>query len=182
MIFRKMRPIASHTLSSLNTTNTCHITPLPTILALWHSRVHIHTIDRCNIASYIKSPIYYGFGILTCLGVPDVDPYNSHVRFGRHLDNVRLWSKYDVVEDVIILEDFFNFIWSNTTVSFLTNKRDTHNLEVRFGLRKSCWWHLICIRRKWVFNVFLNFLKIQSWCNIVGCKNYTFVFNIDKIC
>ena len=79
MIFRKVRPIAPHTLSFLNMTNICCMAPLPTILALWHSRVHVRIPDRCDISSYVKSMIDYGLCILTHLGVPDIDLYDSHV-------------------------------------------------------------------------------------------------------
>ena len=160
MMFRKVRPIAPHILSFLNMTNTCYIASLSTILALWHSRVHVYTPDHYNVSSYIKLMIDYGLCILTHLDVPNVDLYNSHIWLGRHLDNTRLWSEYNIVENVIVLENIFNFIQSDMTVGFLANIRNTHNFEVIFGLRKSCWWHLICISRKWVFNIFLNFLKI----------------------
>ena len=182
MMFKKVRLIVPHTLSFLNIANTCHIAPLPTILVLWHFRVHVHTMDHCNIASYIKLMIDYSFGILTCLGVPDIDLYNSHIWLGRHLDNTRLWSEYDIIEYVIVFKNFFNFFWSNTTVGFLTNKRNTYNLEVWFGLRQPCQWYLVCIRRKWVFNISLNFLKIWVWHNIVGHYDYTFIFNTNEIC
>jgi len=79
MMFRKVRAIALHTLSSLDIANACHMAPLPTVLALWHSRTHVCTIDRCNIASYIESSIDNSLGILSHLGVPDVDSYNSYV-------------------------------------------------------------------------------------------------------
>ena len=120
------------------TSHTYYMASLPTILVLWHSRVHVRTMDHCNIASYVKSTIDYSFGILTHLDVPDVNLYNSHVWLGRHLDNTRLWSKYNIVEYVIILKNFFNFFWSNMTIGFLANKRNTHNFEVWFGLRKLC--------------------------------------------
>ena len=148
MMFREMQSIVPYTFSSLNVANTCHIALLPTILALWHFRVHVCTINHCNITSYIKLTINNGLGILIYLSVLDIDPYDSHVWLGRHLDNMRFWDKYDVVKNMIILKNIFNFIWSNMTVSFLTDKRDTHNLEVGFGLWKSCWWYLICIKEK----------------------------------
>ena len=180
-MFKEMWPIAPYTFSSLNTANTCCMAPLPTILTLWHSRVHVCAMNCCNITSYVKSTINNGLGVLTCLSVPDVNPYDSHVWLGRHLDNTRFWGKYNVVENVIILENIFNFIWSNTTVSFLADKRNTHNLEVRFGLWKSCQWYLIYVRGKWVLDILLDFLKIWAQCNIVSYNNYSFVINTDKI-
>jgi len=79
MMFREMQPIAPYTFSSLNAANTCHVALLPTILALWHPRVHVCAMNHYNITSYIKSMINNGLGVLTCLSVPDVDPYDSYV-------------------------------------------------------------------------------------------------------
>jgi len=70
------------------------------------------------------------------LGVPNVNPYNSHVRLGRHLNDTRLGSEDNIVKQVVVLEDIFNFVQRNTTVSFLTNEENTYNLEIQFGLEK----------------------------------------------
>jgi len=79
MMFRKVRTIAPHTLSSLDTANTCHMAPLPTVLALWYSRIHVCTMDCCNVASYIELSIDNSLGILSHLDVPDVNLYNGHI-------------------------------------------------------------------------------------------------------
>jgi len=64
------------------------------------------------------------------LGVPNVNPNNGHVGLGRHLDDMRLGSEDDIVEQVVVLEDIFNFIQRNTTVGFLANEGNTYNLEI----------------------------------------------------
>ena len=79
MMFRKVRPIAPHILSSLNTTDTCYMVLLLTILALWHFRVHVHNPDHCDISSYVKLMVDYGLYILTHLGILNINLYDSHV-------------------------------------------------------------------------------------------------------
>jgi len=79
------------------------------------------------------------------LGISNVDPNNGHVELGRHLDDMRLGSENNIVEQVVVLEDASNFI---TTVGFLANEGNIYNLEIRFVLGKPGWQNLICIRRK----------------------------------
>jgi len=64
------------------------------------------------------------------LDVPNVDLYNGYVGLGRHLDNTRFESKNNIVEQVVVLEDIFNFVQRNTTVGFLTNEGNIYNLEI----------------------------------------------------
>jgi len=94
---------------------------------------------------------------------------------------MRLGSKDDIVEQVVVFKDTFNFVWRNMTVGFLTNEGNTYNLEIQFGLRKPGWQNLICIRRKWVLNVFLNFLEIRTWWDNVSHYNDTFVLYMNEI-
>jgi len=64
------------------------------------------------------------------LSVPNVNLYNGHVRLGRHLDDTKLGSEDDIVEQVVVLENIFNFVQRNTTVGFLANEENTYNLEI----------------------------------------------------
>jgi len=70
------------------------------------------------------------------LDVSNFDPNNGHVGLGRHLDDTRLGSKDDIVEQVDVLKDAFNFIQRNMTVGFLANEGNIYNLEIQFGLGK----------------------------------------------
>ena len=67
------------------------------------------------------------------------------------------------------------------TVSFLIIEGDTYNLEVWFGLRELGQWNFICIREKWAFDIFLNFLEIRTQRNIVSCNDDTLVLNSNEI-
>jgi len=44
------------------------------------------------------------------LGVPNVNLYTGHVGLGRYLDDMRLGSKDDIVEQIVVLENVFNFV------------------------------------------------------------------------
>jgi len=63
MMFRKVRAIIPHTLSSLNTANTCHITLLSTILVLWYSWVHVCITNYYNVSTDVELMIDDFLGI-----------------------------------------------------------------------------------------------------------------------
>jgi len=63
MMFRKVRTITPHILGPLNTANTCHMAPLPTILALRYSWVHICAMNCCNVATNVELMIDDFLGI-----------------------------------------------------------------------------------------------------------------------
>jgi len=63
MMFRKVGAITSHTLSPLNMANTCYMAPLPTILVLWYSWVHICATNCCNVATDVEPTIDDFLGI-----------------------------------------------------------------------------------------------------------------------
>jgi len=76
-----MRPIALDTLGPLNVTNACCMFPLPTVLTLWNTWVHISTMYYGDETPYIEASIDDSFGLGTILSVPYVDLYDGHIRF-----------------------------------------------------------------------------------------------------
>ena len=69
-----MRAVAFHVSCSLNPARQGGVTPFPTILAKWYSRVHVCASDGGDEVSYIETSVNEHFGILTALDVPNVDP------------------------------------------------------------------------------------------------------------
>ena len=63
------------------------MSPLPAVLALGNSRIHACASNCRNVIPYVKAPINEHFGIFTTLYIPNVDPDDGHVRFGRDFDN-----------------------------------------------------------------------------------------------
>jgi len=82
-----MRPIAFGTLRPLNVANPYCMTPLPTILALRNPRVHVGSLYSSDNALNIKMSVNDFFCIYAILDIPDINPYNSHVRLGKYFDN-----------------------------------------------------------------------------------------------
>jgi len=76
-----VRPIALDTLGPLDVTNTCCMSPLPTVLTLQDIWVHISTTYCSNKTSHIETSIDDSFGLGTILSIPDVNPDDGHVRF-----------------------------------------------------------------------------------------------------
>jgi len=60
--------------------------PLPAVLALWDTWVHVCAMNGCDILSSIEASIDEHFGIAATLSIPYIYPDNSHVRFRRYLD------------------------------------------------------------------------------------------------
>jgi len=65
---------------SVGTAGKCYIAPFPTVIALGDPWVHGSAFYGSDVFSKVEGPIDDGFGFGTILGVPDVDPYNGHVR------------------------------------------------------------------------------------------------------
>jgi len=76
-----MRPIVLDTLGLLNVTNTHHVSPLPTVLTLQDTRVHISTIYHSDETSHIETSIDDSFDLGTVLSILDVNPDDDYVRF-----------------------------------------------------------------------------------------------------
>jgi len=74
MVFGSVRTIAFDTPCSLNSARQGSVTPLPTILAQWYTRVHVSAPDGSNEVSYIETSVNEHFGILTALDVPNIYP------------------------------------------------------------------------------------------------------------
>ena len=89
VVFRFVRTIALYTFRSLNVTREGRMTPLPAVLALGNSQIHICASNCCNVVTYIEASIDEHFSIFTALDIPDVDPNYGHVQFRRDFDNSR---------------------------------------------------------------------------------------------
>ena len=77
-----MRPIALYTFGPLNMTYACCVLPLPTILALQDTQIHVSFVNHSNIASYVEVSVNNFLGVGPVLCVPNVDPNNGHIGFG----------------------------------------------------------------------------------------------------
>jgi len=73
-------------------------------------------LNHGNKASYVKVSVDNLFHIGTVLSVPYIYLDDGYIRFRQDLDNSRLGHEYYIVEDVIGLENAFNFIRQNSYV------------------------------------------------------------------
>ena len=108
MVFRFVWTVALDAFSSLNATQKGGVSPLPAILALENSRIHIHTSNCGDVIAHIEAPVNEKFSIFSTLNIPDVDPNNGHIRLRRDFNNSRFRHEGDVVENMILLEDGFD--------------------------------------------------------------------------
>jgi len=67
-------------------------------------------LNSYNIAFYIEVSINKAFSLASALNIPDIQPDDSHVQFRRYFDDSYPRSDSDVVEDMIVLDNCFNYI------------------------------------------------------------------------
>ena len=58
--------------------------------------------------SYIKAMVNKSFSFASTLNVPDIKPYNSHIRLWEHLDDTWFGCEHNIVEDLIFFDNIFN--------------------------------------------------------------------------
>jgi len=81
------------------------VTLFPEIFTLWDSQVSISFSNCCNILSDIKVSIDKVFGPCTTLSIPDVNPDDCHILFGRSFDRSWFRHKSGVVENMVLLDN-----------------------------------------------------------------------------
>jgi len=74
--------------------------PLPAVLALWDTRVHVSAMNSSNKATNIEASVDKCLSSCTALKVPYVYSDNCHVGLRENLNNVRFECNIDIVEDV----------------------------------------------------------------------------------
>jgi len=60
-------------------TDESSVSSLPTILVSKNARVHVGSLNGCNVLSYIEAFINKTLSFCTVLRVSNVNPYNSHI-------------------------------------------------------------------------------------------------------
>jgi len=79
------------------------MTPFPTVFTLKYSGVYVSAMNCGDETSDVEPPVDEALCFSTALSIPDIGLYNSHVRFGGHLDYSLFRSQDDIVEDVVAL-------------------------------------------------------------------------------
>jgi len=64
--------------------------PLLVIFVLRNARVHISSLDDCNMLSYIEIFVNKTLSLCTILRVLNIDLYNSYIWLGESLDDIRI--------------------------------------------------------------------------------------------
>jgi len=115
----------------LDATREGRVAPLPAVLALGNSRIHVCASNSRNEVTYIEASIDEHFSVFTTLGIPYVDPDYGHVRFGRDFDNSRFGRKRNIVKDVVLFENGF-YIRRSEFISRIQmrEERNSNNFQV----------------------------------------------------
>ena len=79
VVFGNMGSIALGAPGDMRATAKCQVTPLPTVLTLQDTWVHVGTFDGSDESSNVESTIDNVLCQRTTLGIPDVHPDHCHV-------------------------------------------------------------------------------------------------------
>ena len=122
------------------------MTPLPAVLALGNSRIHVCASNSRNVVTYIEASIDEHFSIFTTLDIPYVDPDYGHVRFGRDFNNSRFERKQNIVKDVVLFENGFHIRRSELISRIrMREERNSNDFQVGFQHRESRILYLQCV-------------------------------------
>ena len=89
VVFGNVGSIALGTPEDMRVTAKCRMSPLPTVLTLQNTWVHVGTFDSSDESSNVEATIDNVLHQRTTLGIPDVHPDHRHVWFWRHFDDAR---------------------------------------------------------------------------------------------
>ena len=87
-VFNFIRIITLLTLGIICIASESSMFPLPTILVLENTRVHVGFSNGCNVLIYIETSVNKTLNLCIILRVPNVNPYNGHIWFGGSFDDL----------------------------------------------------------------------------------------------
>jgi len=74
VVFSLVRAIAFDAFGFLNMAGQCYMSPLPTVLALRNTRIHVGSLNCYDAPSYIEASVNKTLSLTTTLNVPNVNP------------------------------------------------------------------------------------------------------------
>ena len=89
VVFSQVSSVALGISGDMRTTAECRVAPLPTVLALRDTWVHVGTSNGSDVASNIEVSVDDVLSYRTALGIPDVHPNHCLVGFGGRFDDTR---------------------------------------------------------------------------------------------
>ena len=157
IVFIFVRSIILDTLRFLNSTRYGDVSPFLTIFTLWNTRVHVGSSDCGNILSHIKVLINKAFGLTPALNIPDINPNDQHVQLWRNFDSLWFWSKDDVIENLILLNDLLYIARREAFLRFVIKEiRNAYYFQIELKLWELRNFH---IKRVNVINIFYVFFN-----------------------
>ena len=172
MMFRFMRPITLNAFGSLNSTRKGGVTLLPAIFTLGDSRIHVRSSDCSNVVAHVEAPINKKFSVLPTLHIPNIYPNDGHVRFWWDFDNPWFGCKGNVVENMVLFENTFDFRREKPFLRVcMWIKWYSGDFKVWFRLRESGIFDLKSVNITRVLDISVYDSKIQLLGDLVGNYN-----------
>jgi len=130
VVFYFMRTVAFDTFRSMHTTHEGHLSLFLTIFTLIDTRIHICSLNCCNVTSDIKAFVDVTFNLGTTLRVLYINPNYCYIRFRKNFNNMGVESKNNVIENISSLENSLDNVWCYWKVSVFDIIENTQNLKI----------------------------------------------------
>jgi len=124
-MFNLVRSITFDILGTLGLTHKNDMSPLPTILTLKSTWIHVCSTNSCNMTSYVEASVDKSLGRCTALWIPDINPNDRHIWFGRNFDNTWFRSNSNIIKDVSRLNDWLYYTWIDRYIGAFDVIRNT---------------------------------------------------------
>ena len=89
VVFGDMSSIAFSVPRDMRATAKCQMAPLPAVLTLWNTWVHIGISNGSGKTTYIETTVNNILSCRTTLGIPDVHPNHCLIGFRGHFNDMR---------------------------------------------------------------------------------------------
>ena len=157
IVFRFVRSITFNVLQSLDSTRHDSMSLFPTIFTLRNIGVHVSTSNDSDIPSYIKVLINEAFSLTPTLNIPDVNPNDRHNWIRRNFDNLWVWGKNNIIENLILLDNLLYIARREVFLRFVMGEiRDAYYFQIGLRLRESRNFYIKEINIINVFDIIFN--------------------------
>ena len=173
MIFGLVQAITFDAFGTLNSARKSGMSPFPTVFILWDTRVHISSFYSGDIPSYIEALIDQTLCFASALDIPNVNPNDRHVWLRWDFNDLQFQCKYDVVENLVLLDDILNITRSEMILRIVMREVwNAYNFQIGLGLWES---RGTSTHRELISSTFL------IYCSVICKSNYAATLLVTTI-
>ena len=127
VMFNFVRTIALNIFETMHITHESCMVLFLVILTLWNARVHIYTLNSCNMLMNIEIYVDKNLSLQTILSILYIDLDYYYIRFGRGFNHSEVKSKDDIIKYV---GSFFYSFGYDREVGIFNKVWNAQDLEI----------------------------------------------------